>query len=84
MVIQFVNSKGSGKNKLPWFGSRFAPDLAFLTEQNVRCSPSYIEHFVTEEKPKMAAKMEAKLGSYFCQGPNMDIHVRIDCLKLKK
>ena len=62
-------TKGPRKNKFPFFAPRFGSDWVDLREQNHRRSRAYVEDFATEDRPKMARRWDAKMGSYFCAGP---------------
>ena len=61
--------EGLLKNNFPVYAPRWAPDLAWAIDGNRRHSPSYVEDFQIEPKPKMGCRWDAKSGSYFRVSP---------------
>jgi CubicO group peptidase (beta-lactamase class C family) len=68
-VFPLWPAKGSRKNSFPELAPGFESDWAGPSEQDRRRSRSYVEDLENEERPRMARRWDAKMGSYSCVSP---------------
>ena len=60
-----ISPKGSRKNNFPEFALRFGADWVDLREHNRKRRQNYAEDCVSEDRPKMARRWDAKMGSNY-------------------
>ena len=62
-------AKGSRNNNSPEFAPRFVSGWVDLREHNRRRRKSDVEDCASEDRPNLARRWDAKMGSYFFASP---------------
>ena len=65
IMCNIIKPRGSRNNNDPEFAPRFVPGWVDLREPNRRRRMGDVEDWASEDRPNLARRWDAKMGSYY-------------------